>query len=62
MKENSLRNNYYDTDGNKANLKSNGLYDFQNKKRNQTNKEGKPIIKDVNVNPENNTGRNKVAI
>ena len=27
MKENSLRNNYYNTDGNKVNLKSNHLYE-----------------------------------
>ena len=61
MKQNSLRNNYYNTDCNKANLKSNRSDDFQNKKQNQTNKEGEHI-KDVKVNPENNTRRNKVVV
>ena len=36
MKENSLTNNYYNTDENKANLKSNRSYDFQNKKQRES--------------------------
>ena len=61
IKENRLKNNYFNTDGNNTNLKSNRLYDFQNKKQNESNKEKKPI-KDVKVNPSNSTGRNKVVV